>query len=211
MAADDLTRMAEHIRELTTHHSHTEKFYVWTPARNKTWRQHLAWHPPLIAQLRRAAHTRTPGAEARSGKRAKKPSTSAAPANLDALDRLQAIETAVATWRTQFGITSRGRLEHDLRGLVGQAAAATPEDRAQLGEDVDRWRLWCLTLAGWRTPPWRPNVPCPQCEHLPGDKAGLRVRLDRSTACCITCGAAWGPDIVGVLAEYVRQWKETHP
>lgn len=207
---DDLARMAEHIAELATHHPHTEKYYVWSENRNRAWKHHLAWHAPLVVQLRRAAGARTAGDQVRPGGKGKK-SDSPAPANLDAVDRLQAIETAVVGWRLVLQLPGRGRLEDDLRALVGAAATATPELRAQLAADVDRWRLWCLTLTGWRSPPWRPNVPCPQCEKLPGDKAGLRVRLDRSTACCVSCGAAWGPDAVGVLAEYVRQWKEAHP
>ena len=198
-----LAILAEHIGQLTTHHHHAERYYVWTPSRHRRWRNHITWHAPLLGQLRQAAHPSDAGDDAR-GARHGKPAP-AAPANLDALDRMRAIETQVADWLGIFLLPARGRPEDDLRALVGATATATPEACERLAADVDRWRLWCLTLAGWRTPPWRPNAPCPHCEVLPGDLAGLRVRLDRSSACCVSCGAVWGPDSVGVLAEHVRQ------
>ena len=206
MTADDLATLAEHIGQLTAHHHHVEPYYTWTPSRHRRWRNHIAWHAPLLVQLRQATHP-VAGDDTR-GARHGKPAPAAAPANLDALDRMRAIETQVADWLGIFQLPTRGMLEDDLRALVGATATATPEARERLAADVDRWRLWCLTLAGWRTPPWRPNAPCPHCEVLPGDRVGLRVRLDRSTACCVSCGAVWGSDTVGVLADHVRQWKE---
>lgn len=206
MTGDDLATMAAHINELTTHHPTVVRYHIWSKSRHPVERHHTAWHPPLLLQLRQAAHTQAPAADGTRPGRHGKPSPKA-PANLDAVDRLHAIETGTAQWLTLFDLPSRGRLEDDLRQLVGAAATTDPATREQIAKAIDQWRLWCQTLAGWRTPPWRPNAPCPRCERMPGDKAGLRVRLDRSTACCVSCGAVWGPDTVGLLAEHVRQFK----
>lgn len=206
MAVDPLTEIADTIRQLCEQHHHTEKYDIWTKNRNRNIRHHTAWHPPLIVQLQQAAQPTHQTDDIKAGRHGKP--APAAPANLDALDRLQAIQAGIAHWRATLSLPPRDGL--DLHGLVGAAAATDPHTRTQLAADIDRWKLWCLTLAGWRTPPWRPHAPCPQCERMPGDKTGLRVRLDRSTACCLSCGAAWGPDAVGILADHVRGWKDNH-
>jgi len=201
---DLFAQLADHIAQLCEHHHHVEKYHTWTGSRHREWHTHLTWHPPLLAQLRHATQPRTGDQLAVSkGKPAPK-----APANLDALDRLHAIDIEVTKWRNLLGGTPRGTLEADLKALVGLTTAA---DAVPLAADVDRWRLWCLTLAGWQTPPWQPHAPCPRCDKLPGDRAGLRVRLDQSTACCVSCGAVWGPDVVGVLADHVRRYREGTP
>jgi hypothetical protein len=210
MAVDPLTEIADTIKELCDQYSHTEKYEIWTKARHRRQLQHHSWHAPLIVQLQQAAGIRRAGDPVRPGRHGKP--APAAPANLDALDRLQAIEIGTATWRARLGQKPLHEgLFGDLRTLVGAAAAAEPHDRRQLAADIDRWRLWCLTLGGWRARAWRPDAPCPHCDTRQGEKQGLRVRLDRSTACCLSCGAAWGPYTVGILADHVRKWKESNP
>lgn len=206
----DLTQLAADIHELTDHHRHEERYYVWNASRHRVWRRHITWHAPLLQQLRDAAH---PGGGKIDGPPPARGKHTPAPANLDAVGRLQAIERAVYEgWRVRLNLPSRGSLEADLRALVGAVAAFDPETRAELTADADRWRLWCLTLAGWRLPPWRPNAPCPACDAMPGDTTGLRVRLDRHTACCVSdgCGATWTPDTVGILADHVRAHGGNH-
>ena len=196
-------QLADHIGQLVERKPHTERFFTWNKTRHRQWHNHVTWHPSLLAQLRDAA---TPAAADLATPISRGKTSMAAPANLDALDRLQAIVWRAATWRQRLNLTSRGTLEGDLRSLVG--ATMTDRQLSALASDADRWRVWCLTLAGWQTPPWRPHAPCPRCDKWPGDRAGLRVHLAESTACCLSCGAAWGPNVVGILAEHVRTWRQ---
>lgn len=209
---DTLADLADNVRELTQYYRHQEpRPNVWSEQGNKRhfppW---VSWHAPLLTQLHQAVY------EGRSGEiiggRAKGVTLSA-PARLDVLAQLDAIRRGVTAWQHRLGLGSRGNLLADVRALVGGAANADDETRERLAGDVDRWRLSCLTLAGWRTS-FRPNAPCPHCDQMPGavdgKPVGLRVRLDKSTASCMTedCGATWNQWTIGILAEHVRAYRE---
>lgn len=104
------------------------------------------------------------------------------------------------------------RFDVDLWALVGAAAAVDDRDQVdRLAADVARWRTWCRIIAGWDSPPWRPNVRCPHCDQLPGDRAGLRIRVQLRAAVCLSCDTTWsddGPVPIDVLAEHIRQSSE---
>ena len=113
----------------------------------------------------------------------------------------------------------RGLIEPDLRA-IGVAAHRLPaEVLEQLVAEVRDWRTWCRIMAGWQEPPTRPNAPCPNCEAMPGERAGLRVRLYTASgsggvtddaainaAVCLSCDRTWDADTIGLLAaEITRQ------
>jgi hypothetical protein len=134
--------------------------------------------------------------------------------------RAASLLTACAT-RTQT------RVEMDIPALLEPAgrlaaridggaltAAEVKQARGELDAlvyDVARWRVWCRVFAGWETPPWRPHVPCPAtvvrqgatttCGALPGNRAGLRVRLEHPrSAVCLSCDTTWDSAAMGILA-----------
>lgn len=212
---DALLDLADNVRDLAEHYRHEERRpHTWSPARHRVeqppW---VTWHAPLLVQLYQVAQSAMGGefvgGRARSGQ-------SSGPAGLFALAQLDVIRRGVARWYGRLELTSRGDLIADLRGLVGAAASADHSTGQRLAADVARWRLSCLTLTGWRTS-YRPPAPCPHCDRMPGTvdgkPVGLRVRLDKSTARCMTedCGAHWSQATIGVLAEHVRSYRDSAP
>lgn len=114
---------------------------------------------------------------------------------------------AAALLRAAADVVHR-QFDLDLPALVGAAAVCTDRDLAdRLAADLGRWCTWCRIMAGWDSPPFRPHVRCMNCNDLPGDQAGLRIRWALRAAVCLSCDTTWsddGPVPISVLAEYIR-------
>lgn len=111
----------------------------------------------------------------------------------------------------------RASVEPDLITIARKAPEYPPETLQILVEDAYRWRTWCRVMTGWQDPPLMPYVPCPQCAAMPGERAGLRVRIDSAggsggitgdaavkAAVCLSCNVTWDAETVGLLAEHIR-------
>lgn len=127
-----------------------------------------------------------------------------------------AAQNAISALREIVGMV-REAVEPDLLQLAEHAAGLQGAAPSLLAGEARRWRTWCLVMTGWQDPPLRPYVPCPHCEALPGDRAGLRVRIDAASgsggvlgdasvkaAVCLSCDATWDADTIGLLAEHIR-------
>lgn len=112
----------------------------------------------------------------------------------------------------------RTSIDVDLRHLTHHAGTLTTLTLDELVTDADRWRTWCRIMTGWETPAFRPHIPCPHCQAIAGERAGLRIRIDSATgtggiidnagiraAVCLSCNRTWDADTVGLLAEQLRQ------
>lgn len=198
--SDLLLDIAETADELTEPRNHIEIIEAWDHNRNRKRKRRELKLPSLLAQLAQAV---VPGESyAEEG-----PVTAAAfgsrpPARLDAIDRLLAIEAASARWCWSLRLTLRDEPARNIRALVGAAAVMDSDTMRTLLDDLRTWRTWAATVTGWQRPPDAPRAPCPDCEAY----GTLRVRLDRSTACCLSCGAAWDQTNITILAELVRQY-----
>lgn len=195
----DLTRLGDLVDELTSKHKVETPIYGWTPSRHrKMTAVKSMFYPPLLDQL--ADCVRPHGGQTDDEGGGRRVPSSRAPLDLDALDRLVAIEHGVNRWRQQLGMDSRGDVKRDLRGLVGAVTRTTSTQVDELTSEASTWWRWCRTVAGWDSAPWRPHAPCLACDK----RGGLRVRLDQQTACCVACGAAWGADNIGLLARHIE-------
>lgn len=191
--ADELTDPRRHVEVLTATY--------WDHNRNKKTRtkRRTTNLPSLLDQLAAAVQ---PGEAYVEQEGARPGFASRPPARLDAIDRLLAIEAGAVRWVTSIGLTPRDTTAGNIRALVGISGTLDSDTLAALVTEVYLWRNWAMTVTGWRTPPFRPHVPCPVC-----DKVGsLRIRLDQSTACCMDCGEAWTETdgSLGLLAEHIR-------
>lgn len=112
----------------------------------------------------------------------------------------------------------RSAVEPDLTALAERGPALDTVTLDALVRAADRWRTWCRIMAGWDTPAMRPYVPCPQCQTLAGERAGLRIRIDGASgtggildnaavkaAVCLTCSYTWDAEQVGLLAAQLRE------
>jgi hypothetical protein len=196
----DLADLAD---ELTRPMHHSEPLAM--PDRHRNRRVRHVWrteHPSLLDQLAAAVMPGEAYAEDAGGAKAKRPFPPP-PARLDAVDRLLAIEAAVAHWCMVLGLPLRETAAENLRALVGASGTISHEQLLTLVADAKAWRNWAATVTGWQEPPWSPGAACPMCGKL----AGLRVRLDRKTACCVHCGESWDGETIGLLARHISTWK----
>lgn len=198
---DQLQHLGETVDQLCDTTTSHIPLYGWTASRHRRMvATRTIRHQPLLDALQTAVYGR--GRSDHDGGRSVPGSRP--PLDMGALDRRLAIEAGVDHWRTWFQVAPRGDLKRDLRGLVGGASRAPSDQLAQLARETDRWLTWCRVIAGWDTPAWRPNVPC----LVEGcGVRGLRVRLDRSTACCVACGSTWDASNIGILARHIREAK----
>lgn len=193
---DDLLANAD---ELTDPRRHTEVISAWDRNRNKRTKRRTITLPSLLVQLAEAV---VPGEAYVEQDGAQGGFASSPPARLDAIDRLLAIEAGAARWVTSIGLTLRTDTAGNIRALVGIAATLDSDTLDALATEIYLWRTWAATVTGWQTPPWRPRASCPVCETI----GTLRVRLDRKTACCMSCGEAWDESDgrIFLLADHIR-------
>ncbi len=183
--------------ELTDPRRHVEVLSGWDRNRNRKVVRRITTLPSLLDQLAEAVH---PGETYVENDTSRPGFGSRPPARLDAIDRLLAIEAAAARWLTSMHIQLRADTAGNIRALVGIAGTLDSDTLAALHTEVTTWRSWAATVTGWQRPPWRPRVGCPVCDAV----GSLRIRLDRSTACCMDCGEAWDEASIGLLAEHIR-------
>lgn len=195
---DQLTHLGDLVDQLCDTTTTEIPLHTWSPSRHKRMTAVTTIrHQPLIDALATAIHGR--GHSEQGGGRSVPGSRP--PLDLGALDRYRAIEQGVDHWRNVFGTARRDNLKSDLRGLVGGASTAYSGLVDQLAAEAGKWVSWCRVIAGWDTPAWRPNAPCPVVDC--GAKA-LRVRLDKRTAICVACGETWGNDRIELLGRHIH-------
>lgn len=171
---------------------------VWKASKAK----HTVRHPPLLDQLTAAVQASTMALDETF-----RPSFGSKPsARLDAIAATQRIDAQAKDWAQKLHTRVRVPLKDRLRGLVG-GATAYPSLQADLARSTRSWAVLAKVVTGMESPPFNPDVPCPntECEK----KGGLRVRLDDKMASCIECGSYWDPLRIGQFAEYVA-WASEH-
>jgi len=190
----DLGTIADAADALTNPIRVREPLQYWDANRNRKIKYYEHTLPSLLDQLHRAI---IPGeVYVEDQNRVHRTPRSMPPGRLEAINALMQIEAGAALWIVRVRLTLRESAPSNIRALVG---AQTDSDQASdILADLRRWYSWAATLTGWERPPWRPNAPCPACEHH-----GLRVHLARQTAACVNCGAGWTPDTIGILGDYV--------
>jgi hypothetical protein len=192
----DLATIADAVDALTNPIEVRERYEVWVNRNRKIeyWEHRL---PSLLDQLHAAVIPGEVYVEDDAGHIRRMPQ-STPPARLEAINACLVIDAGSALWVVRVGMRVRETAASNLRALVG--ARTDSDTAADILSDCRRWYGVAATIAGWERPPWRPDAPCPICDH----RGGLRVRLERQTATCVECGEAWTPDTIGLLAGYVR-------
>jgi hypothetical protein len=201
--------------DLTEPYRHAEPFVVWrTDSRGRKRRRirlHHTEHPCLLDQLADAIDP-TFRQSGGSPIGAKTPA-SGEPISVAASAALGFITDAVTRWRDRLNISDDGRhrwftLHGDVRRLAAEAARLDRDRLARLAADLCLWRGVARHYCGWDRRPWTPDVRCPRCARLPGDRSGLRVWLDRRFARCLSCGVEW--DGAAPLAQLGRMIAHEH-
>lgn len=192
---DQITTLAD---ELTEPHAHREPYTVWDGNRHRKTHYHITVQHGLITQLYRAV---LPATLANDGGSGSIPG-SRPPLEVEALSRHQQITTAAAHWCTEAGIKTRALPESNIRGLVGAAGHLDDQQQRDFLADLRRWTSWCRVYLGMEQVRQITGVPCP----LPdcNGRGTLRINLTTSHGLCIACGATWGTDTIGILAEHIR-------
>lgn len=179
-----LNTIAELAEELCDPRHYREPVYEWTPSRNrKLVRVVVTTQAGLIDQLRESVHPVNTGEGGRTIP------ASRPPLQLEALDRLIAIEDGALGWTHRLHLTSWHSLEAAIRRLVDGAARAEDDIRAQLLGDMRRWRGWAAVMTGWATPPMTPYIRCPNPDC--GQLSSLRILPERRAALCSRCAHVW--------------------
>lgn len=193
-----MSELGDAVDALTNPYRHVEPIPEWSASRHKRVRRiWITTQPSLLDQLAAAVIPGETFTE-NDGDATHVAFGSAPPARLDAIDRLLAIEAGAAMWCLRVRLTLRETATGNLRALVG--ASLDSGTVTQLVRDVTAWHTWAATVTGWQRPAYRPNAPCPVCEH----RGALRVRAERQVGCCLACGAAWDASTIGILAEHVK-------
>lgn len=205
MTAHLLTTIAELAEELCDPRQYREPIYEWVGRNRKLTRVIVTTQAGLIDQLRESVHPTNTG-EGGHTVPASRP-----PLQLEALDRLVAIERAAFGWTRALHLPPRGYAEGDIRALVDGAARADDDTRHALNTDMRRWRGWAAVMTGWASPPLTPYIRCanPECAQL----ATLRVLPERRTATCAACGHVWDDTdgTFAALGTYVVTQARTAP
>lgn len=184
---------ADYIRELTRHHTTTERVDrleqhgdTW----KKGWGLHTVTHAPLLDQLEEAITTAKASDEPGRSSTGSKPA-----ARLDALATLQVIDAQSKTKAADLGIPlmpMRPRLAH-IAGALGDKSDAR----------VKSWWGRARVDTGWDAPPFKPTrVPCPieTCEQ----RGGLRIHLVDHVGYCTHCGTFWDSTNITLLGSWVK-------
>jgi hypothetical protein len=195
-----LRDLADHVDELVDSRQHTERYYVWVGG-HKDWRAHKTDHESLLDQLRdRADPTfRARGDMIPFG--ADRAFQSSPAADINAIGTLQMIALGARQLVVEMGGLPSGT-EATLRALVGLAANLDHGPLADLVKAVNAWRSEALTRCGWQTSVV--GVRCPEC-RAPSGVRGLRIRVDRESAMCVSCGTAWSAATMGILGRRIAE------
>lgn len=180
---EDLDRLDAALAELTEERVTADVVETWTASRNRKRTIRRTRHDPLLVDLARAVVPS--GSQSDAGARSVPGSRPAA--NLDAIDRLEAIRASARLWCTRLDVPERPSLPDTLRALGGARGRMSDDAVAWLAIDASQWVTWAKTVTGWATPPFAPHVPCPACDAT----GGLRIHLERKVGCCLRCGADW--------------------
>lgn len=212
------------VDELTRAHTHRERYNQDRAGEN--WNgHHVTEVPSLVHQLLGA----TPSS---SGTEHGSAPVSKPNARIEAIDTLMLIDDEAERWLARLGADVPGdqidpRTDRPIPGSGTIAAlrraashhrsvnhcgrerphyptgnTGRPDccHRHQLHHDVRRWWRQARVISGWDSPAWRPRNTCPVCEQT----QSLRINLVEQTGLCIECRSIWGPDEIGVLAEWIR-------
>ena len=190
---------ADHIRQLVTRYSTTERVDRLEQNSNgawmKTWGLHTVNHPSLLDQLEEAITTAKAGDEPGRGGGGPKPA-----ARLDALAALEFIDQDSRRLATELDIPVMP-LRKRLLAISG--AVGSEEHPA-----VRKWWHEARVSTGWDSRPYRPrNVPCPieECEK----RGGLVILLADHIGYCTNCRTQWDEANIGLLGEWVT-WAAEH-
>ena len=163
-------------------------------------------HPSLVEQLRRAVSGSAGHPGGGSSSFGSRP-----PLRLEALDFLTRIEQEARSWVVHLEGVPRPSAEGNLWWLSGALPDLDEETLRELHHDVRSWRIGAAIAAGWDAAPWRPHVPCINCDSM----GSLRVRAEPSgggigysgwavSAYCVDCGEAWDSSTIGFLGLHIE-------
>lgn len=195
-----LDRIRSRVVDLTERH--VERVSQWVRSSDGTHleqRETRIEHPSLIVQLHASIAGSTAGASS-SGYR------SQPAANLSTLDALAQLERESMMWLRLVDPRRAGRA--DMRAyvvtrlwrLVDVAPTLTEDRLAGLDAEVLRWWGLASMTTTWADPPWKPHIPCPECQAT----GKMRVTLTPTLAVCLACGTAWDGTTIDALGEHIR-------
>lgn len=173
---------ADHIRELVQGFTTTETITQpilhpdgrWRPTR----RLHTVTHPPLLDQIEQTVTGTTTGGQVYHSAYGSKPA-----GRLDCLAYLHRLDHQSRDLATRHHIEPDQPLRNRLLGL-----SAAIGDRPH--HQVKSWWATARVLTQHDSPPFAPNVPCPECDM----RGSLRVRFDPKVATCVECHGVWDED-----------------
>lgn len=201
-----LRDLADHVGELVDASQHTERYYVWKGG-HKDWRSHTADHPSLLDQLRERADPsfRQRGDMIPFG--ADRAFQSSPAVDINAVGTMHTIAHAARRFLLDNGgrIAAGWQLEDLLRALVGVAGNADRDAVGDMVRAANEWRSEALTRCGWQTS--IAGTRCPEC-RAPSGVRGLRIRVDRESALCVSCGTAWSAATMGILGRRIEADRE---
>jgi hypothetical protein len=185
----------DHIRELTTEHSHREPYVLDGETRQL---HHWTKVPALVVQLEGARDVL--GSEGEQGGRGaptSKPAT-----RLEAIDMLALIRRESNAWLLELGLTATPPdTINRLNRLHGLYPSTQGEVRSRLEGDVKSWWHQARIVTGWDMPAFKPTgARCPVCETT----NTLRVKVDGALCVEAKCRTRWDATEVGLLGEHVR-------
>lgn len=193
---------ADHIRELTRHHTTRQRVDRYVPIPNigpiGAWRKiraiHETTHEPLLQQLLEATTGSSAAGAWGGGSAGSKPA-----ARLDAIAVLQRIDHQSSDLADELGV---GHM------VIGpRLSAISGKIGAEEHPLVKAWWVAARCATGWEEQPYTPDVPCPnmECERW----STLRIRLDDYLASCVECGETWHEGNYTQLGNYVT-WASEH-
>jgi hypothetical protein len=206
----------DHIRELTTEHSHREPYVLDGETRQL---HHWTKVPALVVQLQGARDILGPEGDSGSrGAPTSKPAT-----RIEAVDTLALIAFEAGDWcyrldsATPADTVRRLQRVHGLHPSTPTCGGTHWKNRSAtfgwccqrrwLEHDIQRWWQQARITTGWDMPAFKPRATCPLC----GAKGTLRVKLDGALCVEPKCRATWDASQVGLLGEHVRVETEGDP
>lgn len=197
---DQITDLAD---ALTEPHVNREPYTVWDGNRHRKTHHHVTVQHGLLRRLYgEVAPSWAAGDEPAAGVPASRP-----PLEVEALSRHEEITDAARAWCGLLGAEARPTVESTIRALVGAAPTADEDRQRALLADLRRWTSWCRVYLGLEQIRRITGSRCPiaDCNTL----GSLRINLTTSHGMCTACGAAWGKDTIGVLAEHITSSRQS--